>query len=87
MACISRPAPRLKVIPNPEQLGLTEPNDAGRRHPHGTLSACPASRRARAGRACLAQPNLRGGRLHQLTAAVAGSLLLNVQMLPERRVA
>jgi integrase len=30
--------PRLKVIPNPAQLGLTEPNHAGRRYSHGTLS-------------------------------------------------
>jgi integrase len=31
--------PRLKVMPNPEQLGLTEPNSTGRRYLHGTLSA------------------------------------------------
>jgi integrase len=30
--------PRLRVIPNPVELGLTEPNDAGRRYAHGTLS-------------------------------------------------
>jgi site-specific recombinase XerD len=30
--------PRLRVIPNPAQLGLTEPNDLGRRYTHGTLS-------------------------------------------------
>jgi len=31
-------APRLKVLPNPEQLGLTGPNDTGRCYFHGTLS-------------------------------------------------
>ena len=30
--------PRLKVLPSPGQLGLTEPNQAGRRYSHGTLS-------------------------------------------------
>ncbi|MGP7998937.1 MAG: tyrosine-type recombinase/integrase [Streptosporangiaceae bacterium] len=30
--------PRLRVIPNPAPLGLTEPNDLGRRYAHGTLS-------------------------------------------------
>jgi integrase len=29
---------RLKVVSNPGQLGLTEPNDGGRRYAHGTLS-------------------------------------------------
>jgi integrase len=33
------PAPRLKVVPTPETLGMTRPNHAGRRYLHGTLSA------------------------------------------------
>jgi len=40
----TRAAPRLKVLPNPEQLGMTEPNDTGRRYFHGTLSAYNAGR-------------------------------------------
>jgi integrase len=36
--------PRLKVLPNPDQLGLTEPNQAGRRYSHGTLSGYNAGR-------------------------------------------
>jgi integrase len=33
------PAPprRLRAVPKPEELGLTEPNEAGRQYPHGTL--------------------------------------------------
>ena len=30
--------PPLKMIPNPQQLGFTEPNTAGRQYSHGTLS-------------------------------------------------
>jgi integrase len=41
---IGATGPRLKVIPSPDHLGLTEPNDAGRRYPHGTLSAYTAGR-------------------------------------------
>lgn len=44
VARISQPQPRLKVIPNPGQLGLTEPNDPGRRYPHGTLTAYTGGR-------------------------------------------
>ena len=33
------PEPRLKVVPKSETLGMTRPNDAGRRYRHGTLSA------------------------------------------------
>lgn len=44
VALMSQPPPRLKVIPNPGQLGLTESNDAGRRYPHGTLTAYTAGR-------------------------------------------
>ena len=46
------PAP-LRVVTEPEDLGFTEPNNAGRRYRHGTLSAynagpcrCPHCRRA-----------------------------------------
>lgn len=31
--------PALRVVPHPDQLGLTELNDKGRRYPHGTLTA------------------------------------------------
>jgi len=34
----------LRVIPEPDALGLTEPNEAGRRYRHGTLSAYNAGR-------------------------------------------
>jgi integrase len=44
VARVGQAAPRLKVIPDPEQLGLTEPNDAGRRYRHGTLSAYTAGK-------------------------------------------
>jgi integrase len=36
--------PRLKVIPNPGQLGRTAPNQSGRRYQHGTLSGYNAGR-------------------------------------------
>jgi integrase len=36
--------PRLSVVPNPEELGWTEPNDAGRTYRHGTLSAYSAGK-------------------------------------------
>ena len=39
MVLEAQATPRLKVMPNPEQLGLTEPNSTGRRYLHGTLSA------------------------------------------------
>ena len=39
MPSTALPGPRLKVVPKPETLGMTRPNDAGRRYPHGTLSA------------------------------------------------
>ena len=44
VARVSPPPPRLRVIPNAGQLGLTEPNEAGRRYPHGTLTAYTAGR-------------------------------------------
>jgi integrase len=34
----------LRVVPEPDTLGLTEPNEAGRRYRHGTLSAYNAGR-------------------------------------------
>lgn len=34
----SRRRRRPDVLPDPETLGLTEPNDRGRRHPHGTTT-------------------------------------------------
>ena len=34
----------LKMLPNPDRLGRTEPNDAGRTYRHGTLSAYTAGR-------------------------------------------
>lgn len=36
--------PALRVAPNPDELGLTEPNDKGRQYRHGTLSAYGAGR-------------------------------------------
>jgi len=33
-----RPKPTLRVLPNPDTLGMTEPNGSGRRYKHGTLS-------------------------------------------------
>lgn len=39
-----RPEPRLRSVPNPEVLGLTEPNAAGRRYSHGTLTAYNAGK-------------------------------------------
>jgi integrase len=33
-----QPKPRLRVAPDPDELGLTEPNDKGRRYRHGTLT-------------------------------------------------
>jgi integrase len=44
VARVGQAAPRLNVIPDPEQLGLTEPNAAGRRYWHGTLSAYTAGK-------------------------------------------
>jgi integrase len=38
MVPVPQVMPRLKVLPNPDQLGLTKPNQAGRRCSHGTLS-------------------------------------------------
>jgi integrase len=37
-----RPKPVLRVLPDPAQLGLTEPNPEGRRYRHGTLSGYSA---------------------------------------------
>jgi integrase len=37
-------APRLRVVPDPNQLGLTAPNTEGRRYKHGTLSGYNAGR-------------------------------------------
>lgn len=42
MAPASRP--RLTAVPDPDSLGLTEPNAAGRRYRHGTKSAYTAGR-------------------------------------------
>lgn len=36
--------PTLKVVPNPETLGLTEPTEKGRQYKHGTLSAYSAGK-------------------------------------------
>lgn len=36
--------PRLVAVPDPDALGLTEPNDKGRRYRHGTLSAYTAGK-------------------------------------------
>ncbi|SDY04031.1 hypothetical protein SAMN05444365_101463 [Micromonospora pattaloongensis] len=36
--------PRLRAVPDPETLGLTEPNDKGRQYRHGTLSAYTAGK-------------------------------------------
>lgn len=44
VARVGQATPRLKVIPSPAQLGLTEPNDAGRRYLHGTLTAYTAGK-------------------------------------------
>jgi integrase len=41
---VGQAAARLKVIPDPEQLGLTEPNGTGRQYWHGTLSAYTAGK-------------------------------------------
>jgi hypothetical protein len=37
-------SPALKMLPNPDRLGRTEPNAAGRTYRHGTLSAYTAGR-------------------------------------------
>jgi integrase len=37
-------APRLRVVPDPETLGLTTPNGQGRQYGHGTLSAYTAGK-------------------------------------------
>lgn len=34
----------LRAVPNPDELGLTEPNDKGRQYKHGTLSAYSAGK-------------------------------------------
>jgi site-specific recombinase XerD len=39
-----RTTSRLRVVPNPETLGLTEPNDKDRRYQHGTTTAYVAGR-------------------------------------------
>ena len=31
--------PRLRAVPDPDELGLTEPNEAGRQYRHGTMTA------------------------------------------------
>jgi integrase len=36
--------PRLRAVPDPETLGLTEPNEKGRRYRHGTTSAYGAGK-------------------------------------------
>jgi integrase len=41
---VDKPVPPLKVTPSPDQLGLTEPNEGGRRYTHGTLSAYTAGK-------------------------------------------
>jgi integrase len=38
------PQPELRVVPDPDTLGLTEPNAAGRQYKHGTLSGYNAGR-------------------------------------------
>jgi integrase len=35
----ARARPTLRAVPEPDALGLTEPNDAGRRYRHGTMTA------------------------------------------------
>ncbi|MFI9644365.1 tyrosine-type recombinase/integrase [Micromonospora sp. NPDC051925] len=37
-------APRLRVVPNPDELGLTEPNAQGRQYRHGTTTAYASAR-------------------------------------------
>ncbi len=39
-----RRKPRLRVVPDPVHLGLTPPNDKGRRYSHGTMTAYVAGR-------------------------------------------
>jgi integrase len=39
-----KPRARLRVVPDPDELGLTEPNAKGRQYRHGTLSAYTAGR-------------------------------------------
>jgi integrase len=39
-----QPKARLRVVPDPDSLGLTEPNGKGRRYKHGTLSGYTAGR-------------------------------------------
>lgn len=39
-----RSTPRLRVVPNPESLRLTEPNEHGRQYRHGSLSAYTAGK-------------------------------------------
>ncbi|GIE29506.1 hypothetical protein Ait01nite_025510 [Actinoplanes italicus] len=36
--------PKLRVVPDRETLGLTDPNDHGRQYRHGTLSAYTAAK-------------------------------------------
>jgi hypothetical protein len=38
------PASQIRVVPDPGSLGLTEPNEAGRRYRHGTLSGYAAGK-------------------------------------------
>ena len=38
------PKPRRRTVPDPEALGLTDPNDSGRRYGHGTLSGYNAGK-------------------------------------------
>jgi integrase len=41
---VDAPVSRIKVVPDPGSLGLTEPNDADRRYQHGTLSGYAAGK-------------------------------------------
>jgi integrase len=41
---VDPPVSRIRVVPEPGSLGLTEPNDAGRRYRHGTLSGYAAGK-------------------------------------------
>jgi integrase len=38
------PEPRLRLVPGPNELGLTPPNDAGKQYKHGTLSGYNAGK-------------------------------------------
>ena len=39
-----KPMARLRVVPDPNEIGLTKPNNKSRRYPHGTLSGYTAGR-------------------------------------------